>query len=88
MSGRKIPSLVLAALVVTATTIAAISPAAAWCRWGGCGWRWGWGWRAPVGVYVGAPVARPYYAGPAPAPVFECPAGYHKGPYGRYCWPN
>jgi hypothetical protein len=72
--------LVLAAVGATSLAMSAfatVEPAAAWCRWGGCGYGWGPGavvGGALAGAALGAAIAapRPYYY------------GYGPGPYG--CW--
>ena len=77
-------------LTIGATMVASITPAAAWCRWGGCGW----GGPVAAGVVAGtalgvaaATAARPYpyYA---PGGYYACPPGYHLGRQGRACWAN
>ena len=86
---QKLFSGAIAALTITGTIAATTSPAAAWCRWGGCGW----GGPGPVvaGVIAGtaiaaavAPRTYPY----AYRPAVTCPPGYHFGPQGRACWSN
>lgn len=96
---------VLAGAVVAATlagtAAVSVTPAAAWCRWGGCGFGWGAPLAAGVvaGTVAGAALARPYpaYAYPAyaypppyvrPGGYFVCPRGYHFGPGGRACFAN
>ena len=92
-------SAVMVALLA-ATTLTAVTPAEAWCRWGRCR---GWGWRGPVaaGVVAGAVIGGaaiaaagprgyyyPYGAYPYPGGHFVCPPGYHWGQHGDSCYAN
>ena len=91
MSRQKLLAGSVLALTIGATTLNFITPAAAWCRWGRCGWGWGGpvaaGIVAGTAVGVAAAAARPYpyYA---PGGYYVCPPGYHLGRYGRACWAN
>ena len=90
---HKLFSGAVAALTIAGTIAATTSPAAAWCRWGGCGW--GWNGPGPVvaGVIAGTAIAaatvpRPYSYAYRSGGYLTCPPGYHFGPQGRACWSN